>query len=310
MTLRQAQAPGLSAHQLIERVSGYGSDFDETTRKLLQRDRQTLEAANWRIIATNIAGEIYYRASEPDTAAGEVALTASEAAYLASLPQLLPADSDWKRVKIAVARLLSQSLVGAQDQDGQVVAQLTVSGLGSGISHLPDLQLAFQRRATATFGYLSRNESTTRRVDIWGIWPRQGAVYLVGYDHLREAKRTFRLSRITTPVSIGESSSYQLTDQQRETEPLEEATISPRLRLPVSFAPEILQLASSVKELDGGGELVEISLPAAPLDYWLARLAEYANHLQIMEPVELRNEVNSKITHLRAILVGEHDREN
>ncbi len=64
--------------------------------------------------------------------------------------------------------------------------------------HLEVLWQALLSRKRVTLNYrgLGREEETTRAVDPWGICLRGGTWVVVGYCHLRKARRTFHVDRI------------------------------------------------------------------------------------------------------------------
>jgi predicted DNA-binding transcriptional regulator YafY len=50
-----------------------------------------------------------------------------------------------------------------------------------------------------------RYHGVDRRVDPWGVLLQSGFWYLVGYDHEREAQRTFRIDRIEGDLTTGDA---------------------------------------------------------------------------------------------------------
>jgi proteasome accessory factor B len=50
-----------------------------------------------------------------------------------------------------------------------------------------------------------RYREVDRRVDPWGVLLQTGFWYLVGHDHEREARRTFRIDRIDGKVTVGDA---------------------------------------------------------------------------------------------------------
>jgi proteasome accessory factor B len=65
---------------------------------------------------------------------------------------------------------------------------------------LPLLREALVAGRSVRFGY----REVERRVDPWGVLLRSGFWYLVGHDHERDARRTFRIDRIQGSVAIDE----------------------------------------------------------------------------------------------------------
>lgn len=65
---------------------------------------------------------------------------------------------------------------------------------------LPSLREALVDRRDVAFRY----RDVDRRVAPWGVLLRSGFWYLVGYDHGRGARRTFRIDRIDGDVTVGD----------------------------------------------------------------------------------------------------------
>ena len=76
---------------------------------------------------------------------------------------------------------------------------------------LPAIRTAVAARAPIEFGY--RGEQ--RSLDPWGLLLRGGFWYVIGHDHARGERRTFRVDRFDrsdgheTGVRVGESGSFE-----------------------------------------------------------------------------------------------------
>lgn len=73
-----------------------------------------------------------------------------------------------------------------------------------------DLVAAMHAQHPVTFSYLagSTGKDEQRTVEPWGLGSRFGQWYLVGYDRIRQAPRHFRLSRLTSAVTVLDKESY------------------------------------------------------------------------------------------------------
>ncbi len=73
---------------------------------------------------------------------------------------------------------------------------------------------ACHRRQAVTFEYSPVASGTSvRTVDPWLIVLRSGAQYLIGFDHDRQAQRTFRLSRVVGAVQpVGPENAYEIPE--------------------------------------------------------------------------------------------------
>ena len=73
-----------------------------------------------------------------------------------------------------------------------------------------DLVAAMHAQHPVTFSYLagSTGKEEQRTVEPWGLGSRFGQWYLAGYDGIRRAPRYFRLSRLTSAVTVLDKESY------------------------------------------------------------------------------------------------------
>lgn len=73
-----------------------------------------------------------------------------------------------------------------------------------------DLVAAMHAQHPVTFSYLagSTGKDEQRTVEPWGLGSRFGQWYLAGYDRIRQAPRHFRLSRLTSAVTVLDKESY------------------------------------------------------------------------------------------------------
>lgn len=73
-----------------------------------------------------------------------------------------------------------------------------------------DLVAAMHAQHPVSFSYLagSTGKEEQRTVEPWGLGSRFGQWYLAGYDRVRQAPRHFRLSRLTSAVSVLDKESY------------------------------------------------------------------------------------------------------
>jgi proteasome accessory factor B len=74
------------------------------------------------------------------------------------------------------------------------------------------LYAATRDRAAVTFTYRTRDgEASRRRIEPWVLTSRAGHWYVVGHDRDRDARRSFRLSRIEGPVQrVGPAGGYEV----------------------------------------------------------------------------------------------------
>jgi predicted DNA-binding transcriptional regulator YafY len=201
---------------------------------------------------------------------------------LAKLENVLP---DEQRNEIAWAR---RSLVATGMQ------RADLSALGPS---LEKLRRATRERRQVDMHYQSTtgDKATERQVDPYALVYRGGWWYLVGYCHLRNAPRTFRVDRIQSLETL--SQSFQVPDDFDIHAYLErELADQPLVHAKLRFKPEGAYIALSersiweaLEENPDGSVNVSLSAPDLP---WLASITlSFAALVTVLEPPELREMV-------------------
>ena len=179
-------------------IPGYDGN-DVAFERKFERDKDELRSMGIPVeTISDSSGEVLgYRIRREEYALPDLHLTAAERAAVAV------AAAAWREA--VGAPLAGTALLKLQAQDPAVpsatdpMLTLTVRD-----GALVPLLSAVRRRQVVSFEYRRPADpaSSVRTVSPWGLRVSQGAWYLVGYDHDREAARTFRLSRIDGEVSI------------------------------------------------------------------------------------------------------------
>jgi len=201
---------------------------------------------------------------------------------MAKLENVLP---DEQRAEIAWAR---RSLVatGMHRADPTLQAPL-----------LEVLRRAAREHRQVELGYqgTTRSDLTRRQVDPYALVHRAGWWYLVGYCHLRDGLRTFRVDRIRSLAFL--SQTFQVPDgfdvhTYLEAEFASQPAIQAKLRFTAEGAyiakSNVVPWESLVENPDGSVDV----LLAAPELSWLASMAlSFGTLVTVLEPPELRDMV-------------------
>jgi predicted DNA-binding transcriptional regulator YafY len=156
---------------------------------------------------------------------------------------------------------------------------------------------------TLTFSY----KGETRNVDPYGLLARAGFWYLVGYDHLRADRRTFRIDRIDGEISVGERKSFNRPkdfDLQKavptEAELLAEghgedavATVLVDASLANGVRTQFGKQSVIKEHADGG---VEFAIPCANLTAFRVWLFAMVDNATVIGPPRVRKQVISWLT--------------
>jgi predicted DNA-binding transcriptional regulator YafY len=141
----------------------------------------------------------------------------------------------------------------------------------------------------------TKAEVTQRCVDPYALVHQTGWWYLVGYCHLREAMRTFRVDRIQDLVLLDES--FKRAEDFDVHAYLENAFKGqPVIRARLRFVPEAAHMArashSSCEVFEENPDGSVDVVATAPDLYWLASLVlSFASWIKVLDPPELQEMV-------------------
>ena len=187
---------------------------------------------------------------------------------IAALPDMEQADS----LKRGLAKL-GRALGASGDPDE---AAITVRFEASPPDHMAVLQRGLAERKQVEIEYLSssRPETTTRKIDPWGLVATLGRWYVVGLDHLSGEERMFRVDRIkrstvtaedAEPAEDFDAERYKGAFVGREDQTIVSIEISPEA---ARWFEDYYPVRSS-EPADGGWRRVELQSSG---DRWAATL--------------------------------------
>ena len=119
-------------------------------------------------------------------------------AAISKLPGMEKADALQRALE-----KLERAIAGAgRDGAGEVEVALE----GGTLSHMDTLRSALDtgKRIDVEYMSASRGELTRRTIDPWALVAALGRWYLVGWDHLRDEERLFRVDRIKSAAVLDE----------------------------------------------------------------------------------------------------------
>ena len=195
IALRETRRP-LTAEDVRERVAGYGGRDHEAFRRMFERDKADLRALG---IPVETAPTDRWRDREGyriDPAAYDLPAVSLEGDELAALTLAVRAAGLDDEVGGGLRKLaVDAGRPGEAQPDPAVSVPLSDP-------RRPALVKAQIERRAVRFQYRPPGrDPQPRTVDPWGLVHRGGRWYLVGLDHDRGARRTFRLDRIDGEVA-------------------------------------------------------------------------------------------------------------
>lgn len=198
---------------LREKVYHDSGDSDAAFQRMFERDKAELRRHGFEIETLTDTGfgsddpaSTRYRIGKESNRLPEVTLTPAEWTVLSLGAQLWEHASLGSAAATAVRKL--QASGGSADVGLPSGIQPRIKPAGQAFD---TILAAMHSQHPVTFGYraASTGAEETRLVEPWGMGNRFAQWYLVGWDRVRQAKRFFRLSRMTTAVTIKTADTYE-----------------------------------------------------------------------------------------------------
>lgn len=158
--------------------------------------------------------------------------------------------------------------------------------------------VAVQRQVRVVYDGGRGAAPSTREVDPYGLYYKQGAWYLVGYCHLRKAERTFHLARIRelTDVRVGGQHEFDVPKEfnlaqharRRPWEFPQETPFDVTVKLDERLLPALHEIfgPNVTSEPTDGGALVRLT--ATHTNALVNTLLPYGAAAEVLEPQSLR----------------------
>ncbi|MGI5940076.1 MAG: helix-turn-helix transcriptional regulator [Thermoleophilia bacterium] len=204
-----------SAREIQESVEGYYGMNDETFARRFYGDRADLAKIGIEVRAlgpTEGTDFQMYRLLEEDYCLPDLELTATERHTLALALATLDGRFAYARpLRLALAAIFSGHPDPLHDELEQVpVALAADEDLHRAGKQLARLEQAVTRGKSIRFSYPSSSGASEQRTfDPYSLFLIQGRWYTVGFDHARQAIRTFRVARIEGAIRF-------LTERSRD----------------------------------------------------------------------------------------------
>lgn len=291
---------GLSRSILREKVYHDTAGNDVAFGRMFERDKADLKQFGFEVetlmdpsnFGADDPASARYRIGKDSNRLPEVKLTPAECTVLLLAAQL------WERAALgnaaanAVRKL--QAAGGFTDVELPAGVQPRIKPAGQAFD---DVVAAMHGRHPVRFGYLavSTGREETREVEPWGLGSRFGQWYLVGFDRGRGAKRIFRLSRMTTALTVVAGGSFEPPEGFNAKAELAALNELP-LQKAVLDVDEGRLLALRKRAVvtgpapdKGGRDRIQVDFRDP--EQLAEELASYGPHVKVAEPADLRNAV-------------------
>lgn len=293
--LLETKSP-LSLREIRRELAGQYAERDASARQAFERDKAALRSIGVPIEREVVGG----------TDAGQTRYSIDRRAY--ELADLDLAPDEVRALQVAVATVRSDEGQHAVWKLGGAVMgeRPPVSAVLPERPELPIVRAAIASRSTISFTYptgAGTEEGVAERsIDPWGVLLRGGFWYVVGFDHGRGAKRTFRLDRIVGEIAVGAADAFvrPADFDVRAAFPADPKQIGHADHDAVEATVRIgsLRAAATIRELgderviarrDDGS--VDVSVPASNLDAFRSWVLGLTVHAEVLEPPSVREHV-------------------
>jgi proteasome accessory factor B len=300
----------ITADRIRETVYGYSdSATDEAFSRMFERDKNELRDLGIPLETGRVSQfdpTEGYRINRDAYALPAVELSGDEAAAVAVATQLWESPELITATQGAVLKLRAAGVdVDAPDSGIAITSTAVLPGLRGSEDVLGILLSAIDSGRAVQFPHRpSRSEPyTTRTVEPWGVVTDRGRWYLVGHDRLRNATRTFRLSRIGAEVTaIGPPGVVTKPDDVNLREVVARVVSDPptgaqaRVWVADGRATALRRQAKDVRPLTLGGRTGdEITVDLGMTDRLAREIASYGADAVALEPQSLRDDVLSRL---------------
>ncbi len=287
--LLETRAP-LSLQQIAYDMEGQYPDGQVARRAAFERDKAAL-----RDIGVPIDQEIV----SGGTHAGQTRYWIDRERY--ELRGLQLDDDEARALQVAMAATRPGSTSGQEALwklgAGLLDRSAPVAAVLPDLAALPLLRDAVARRTSVAFHY----RDVARTVDPWGLLLRDGFWYLVGFDHARGERRTFRIDRIASEIEVLDGTTFE---RPEGFDPRDAMPSDPKLIGATESAPDARVRIDAVRAPDAIGELgehrvavrhddgsVDVDVPCANLPAFRSWLLGFVEYAEVLSPPDVRDHV-------------------
>jgi predicted DNA-binding transcriptional regulator YafY len=289
-------AEPLSLVQIAGELDGQYPEHEKSRRASFERDKAALRDIGVPIETEIVAGGPY---------AGQTRYRIDRRAY--ELADLDLAPDEMRALQVAVAAVHTDAGRDAIWKLGGALGdeRLAVSVVIPERPELPAIRTAVAARAPIVFSY----RGAQRTLDPWGLLLRGGFWYVIGHDHDRADRRTFRVDRFDSvaddgsgSVRLGEPGSFQrpasfdpraaFPSDPKQIGYVADESVDALVRIDAVRAAAVERElgADRVVERDADGRIL-VSVPAANLDAFRSWVLGLLDHAVVVAPPEVRQHV-------------------
>lgn len=295
LCLMAAERP-VSREQIEQQVRGYSdSAGDGAVERMFERDKEELRSMGVPIETVEGLTGIGYRIVPSQYALPDIALTDSERTAVALAAQVWARGAVDGLPATAVRKLESVASDGWTSPEPAPPATLTGDDAA-----LAPLIGAVTEGVVIRFPYRrpDSDEGERRTVTPWGLLSSQGRWFVIGWDHGRDAQRTFRVSRISGPVSTARGVAPHRAPEGFDVTSAETGGAEPTVSAVVRVAPGRAMSLRALSDADVSS--TEIVVTAPSLRVLVSRVCAAGPDATVLAPADVVEEVRKSLMRLVA----------
>jgi proteasome accessory factor B len=307
--LLEARRP-LAFEEIRTLIPAYQHQDEGSAKRMFERDKDALREVGIPLeVAPTDVWEVEpgYRIPKDQYYLPELAFTADEV-WALFVAAHTPGES-------GEAEQAFQKLSAGTDTNvlAAMAERSPTPGVDHSGPHLGALADALARRRSVRFRYRSaQGKPGQREVEPYALVFRSGHWYLVGRDRARKEVRSFRLSRLVSPVKeAGEAGPPPSGfDASRQLEAGPWGLGRPAARARVAFSPKVAWWA--VPTVPGARVIrtrrdgwVDVELPASQSDSFVSWVLSFGPDARISSPHAIRDQVVARLETLETL--ADHD---
>jgi proteasome accessory factor B len=309
-----------TAYQYDEAFPGAGRDF-ESAKRTFERDKKELVDMGVPLQMVKkteendleqdgyLINRARYLLPEIDLDQDEIAalaVTAAVARQQAGLSHASHLDDAWRKLSF-----------GGEPQAEPQPVVIHMPQHAEDEKALGALEDAIRNRKRVTLDYVgaARKETTSRKIDPYGLVYRRRTWLVVAYCHLRAEVRTFRVDRITK-LKVAPKPEHPDFEVPEKFDLEEYRRLSPwvfRLEASQNVTLEIDGAIAAVADedfgpsagrTDGPGGTLRVTFPCGNLPYLITRVLAAAGRMRVLEPEPVRQRIREQAVAIAAAYGG------
>lgn len=192
---------------------------------------------------------------------------------------------------------------------GSVIADIHDSSPDRNDELILEILFAIRRNLSLELEYqkAGHEDVEDRLVDPYFIIPRQNSLYLVGYCHLRQNFRTFKISRMKKAVCSSQSfkrnQEFLIEEFMANAWGIDQSGMVQDVTLTFSqavagYAMEELQDRALLEQVSRGDGTYTVRLKVRVNPEFLRFILQYGQHVEVLSPPEIRRQLRAEAENL------------